>query len=85
MYQLLFQIMLKFIFLMLMYIYILLIHTLVPPYDSLEFKTIRYERVSKRFRNHPKVKEPETSFLYSIHETSLKSHYAKIHIPPTFY
>ena len=41
--------------------------------------------VSTSFRNHPKVKEPETSFLYSIHKTSLKSHYAKLHIPPILY
>ena len=39
-----------------------------------------YEGVSKSFRNHPKLKEPETSFSYSIHKTSLKSHYAKLHI-----
>ena len=31
------------------------------------------------------MKEPETSFLYLIHKTSLKSYYAKLHIPPTFY
>ena len=37
-----------------------------------------YEGVSKSFRNHPKVKEPEMSFLYLIHKTSLKSHF------PTF-
>ena len=44
-----------------------------------------YEGVSKSFRNHQKVKEPEMSFLYLIHKTSLKSHFAKLHIPPTLY
>ena len=43
-----------------------------------------YEGVSKSFRNHPKVKESEMSFLYLIHKTSLTSHFAKLHIPPTF-
>ena len=53
---------------------------------SMEFVSPwQYEGVSKSFRNHPKVKEPETSILYSIHKSSLKSHYAKLHIPPTLY
>ena len=43
-----------------------------------------YEGVANSFRNHPKLKEPETSFIYLIHKTSLKSYYAKLHIPPTF-
>ena len=47
--------------------------------------TVIYEGVSTSFRNHPKVKEPDTSFLYLINKTSLKSYYAKLHIPPTFY
>ena len=41
--------------------------------------------ISKSFRNHPKVNEPEISFLYLIHKTSLQSHYAKLRILPTFY
>ena len=47
--------------------------------------TATYEGVSTSFRNHPNLKELEISFLFLIHETSLKSHYAKIHILPTFY
>ena len=43
-----------------------------------------YEGVSNSFKNHLKVKEPEISFLYWTNKTSLKSHYAKLHIPPTF-
>ena len=46
---------------------------------------VLYEGVSNSCRNHPKVKEPEMSFLYSIHKTSLKSHFAKLHILPNFY
>ena len=46
---------------------------------------ILYEGVSNSFRNHPKVKEPEISFLHFIHRTSLKSHYAKLHFCLTFY
>ena len=46
-----------------------------------------YEGVSTSFRNHPKVKAPEISFLNFIHRTSLKSHYAKLYFcpTPTFY
>ena len=40
--------------------------------------------VSKSSWHHPEVKEPETSF-WSIHKTSLKSYYAKLHINPTCY
>ena len=29
-------------------------------------KKSMYEGISKSFRNHPKVKEPETSFLYQF-------------------
>ena len=35
--------------------------------------------------HHPEVKEPYTSFWYSIHKASPVSHYAKLHIPPTSY
>ena len=44
-----------------------------------------YEGVSKSFRNHPKEKEPDISFLYWIHKTCLKSYYANLHILPTCY
>ena len=38
--------------------------------------------------HHLEIKEPETSFWYVqhvIHKTSLKSHYAKLHISPTLH
>ena len=41
--------------------------------------------VSTSSWNHPEVNQPEISFLYLIHKTSLQSHYAKLHILPTFY
>ena len=44
-----------------------------------------YEGVSKSSWHHPDVKKPDSLFLYLIHKTSLKSYYAKLHIPPTFY
>ena len=41
--------------------------------------------VSKSFRNHPNVKAPDISFLHFIHRTSLKSHYAKLHLLSDFF
>ena len=44
-----------------------------------------YEGVSTRSWNHPKVKEPETSFWYVVHKKSLHTCglCAKLHIYPT--
>ena len=44
-----------------------------------------YEGVSESYWHHPEVNEPHTSVWNLIHKTSLKSHYAKLHIPLTFY
>ena len=40
----------------------------------------KYEGVSKGFRNHPDVKEPENLFCHVILKKSLHSHCAKLHI-----
>ena len=41
--------------------------------------------VSNSSWNHPEVKEPENSFWYIVHKTSLQSPCAKLHISPTIY
>ena len=51
---------------------------------KLLFNTV-YEGVSNNSWHHTEVKVPHTSIWYWIHKTSLKSHYAKLHIPPILY
>ena len=51
---------------------------------AVTFLSLVYEGVSKSFRNHPKVKAPEISFLYFIHRTSLSDFLLTVHSPKLY-